>query len=179
MSTKETLEKKLKKLTKGSIMKCRICDNKNTGDFIIIHGKKYHLSCIESLMNKCNKLNKRISYLERNLNKKENEELKKQLEEKDTLVKQCEISVTNVMDCYCERTDCSSRIKDSKKYDSLVQKIENQQQEFIDYLEDMLDSDNDIFSVIRVKDVLNKYKEIIGKDINVDGEGMLDENAKN
>lgn len=37
-----------------------------------------------------------------------------------------------------------------------------QQQEFIDYLEDMLDDDNDIFSVIRVKDVLNKYLETIG-----------------
>lgn len=45
---------------------------------------------------------------------KENKELKKQLE-----------------NCYCNRTDCSSRIKDSKKYDSLVQKIENQQKEFI------------------------------------------------
>lgn len=37
-----------------------------------------------------------------------------------------------------------------------------QQQEFIDYLEDMLDDDNDIFSVIRIKDVLNKYLETIG-----------------
>ena len=26
--------------------------------------------------------------------------------------------------CYCNRTDCSSRIKDSKKYDSLLQKYE-------------------------------------------------------
>ena len=38
----------------------------------------------------------------------------------------------------------------------------NQQKEFIKYLEDMLDDENDIFSVIRVKDVLQKYKEIIG-----------------
>ena len=37
-----------------------------------------------------------------------------------------------------------------------------QQQEFIKYLEDMLDDDNDIFSVVRVIDVLQKYKEIIG-----------------
>lgn len=49
----------------------------------------------------------------------ENQELKKQLE-----------------NCYCNRTDCSSRIKDSKKYDSLVQKVEKQQKEFIKYLED-------------------------------------------
>lgn len=26
--------------------------------------------------------------------------------------------------CYCNRTDCSSRIKDSKRYDSLVQKYD-------------------------------------------------------
>lgn len=38
----------------------------------------------------------------------------------------------------------------------------NQQKEFIEYLENMLDNDNDIFSVVRVKDVLSKYKEIIG-----------------
>ena len=45
--------------------------------------------------------------------------------------------------------------------------MENQQKEFIKYLEDMLDDENDIFSVVRVKDVLQKYKEIIGSDINV------------
>ena len=34
----------------------------------------------------------------------------------------------------------------------------NQQKEFISYLENMLDDENDIFSVVRVKDVLQKYK---------------------
>lgn len=38
----------------------------------------------------------------------------------------------------------------------------NQQKEFIKYLEDMLDDENDIFSVVRVKDILQKFKEIIG-----------------
>lgn len=38
----------------------------------------------------------------------------------------------------------------------------NQQKEFIKYLENMLDNENDIFSVVRVKDALQKYKEIIG-----------------
>lgn len=38
----------------------------------------------------------------------------------------------------------------------------NQQKEFISYLEDMLDDENDIFSVVRVKDILKKYNEIIG-----------------
>ena len=46
----------------------------------------------------------------------ENQELNKQLE-----------------NCYCNRTDCSARIKDSKQYDSLVQKIENQQKEVMEY----------------------------------------------
>ena len=45
----------------------------------------------------------------------ENKKLKKQLE-----------------NCFCNRTDCAGRIKDSKKYDSLVQKIENQQKEVIE-----------------------------------------------
>ena len=53
----------------------------------------------------------------------ENQELKKQLE-----------------NCYCNRTDCSSRIKDSKKYDSLVQKVENQQKEFIECLENEIEA---------------------------------------
>ena len=45
--------------------------------------------------------------------------------------------------------------------------LENQQKEFVNYLENMLDDENDIFSVVRVKDVLSKYKEIIGgKDDN-------------
>ena len=43
-------------------------------------------------------------------------------------------------------------------------KLINQQKEFIKYLENMLDDENDIFSVVRVKDVLQKYKEIIGDD---------------
>ena len=42
---------------------------------------------------------------------------------------------------------------------------ENQQKEFIEWLENMLDNENDICSVVRVKDVLSKYKSIIG-DIN-------------
>ena len=42
-------------------------------------------------------------------------------------------------------------------------KYKNQQKEFISYLENMLDNENDIFSVVRVKDVLSKYKEIIGE----------------
>ena len=38
-----------------------------------------------------------------------------------------------------------------------------EQKEFINYLENMLDDENDIFSVVRVKEVLQKYKEMIGE----------------
>lgn len=92
---------------------------------------------------------------------KENQELKKQLE-----------------NCYCNRTDCSGRIKDSKVYDSLVQKVETQQKEFIKYLEDEIKSYKnrdtyivaDIFGSYNLNDIelklleeiLQKYKEIIG-----------------
>ena len=94
---------------------------------------------------------------------KENQELKKQIEEKDILIKQCELSVSNVMDCYCERTDCSGRIKDSKVYDSLVQKVETQQKEFILYLRHL----SNWYSADGVKqgmvnEILQKYKEITG-----------------
>ena len=46
----------------------------------------------------------------------------------------------------------------------VILKKYNQQKEFIKYLEDMLDDENDIFSVVRVKDALQKYREIIGDD---------------
>lgn len=100
----------------------------------------------------------------------DNAELKKQLEEKDILIKQCDLSVSNVMDCYCERTDCSGRIKDSKVYDILLQKVETQQQEFIKYLEDEIHSCEVVSDLLFnsnkemkvYKEILQKYKEIIG-----------------
>ena len=90
----------------------------------------------------------------------ENQELKNQLE-----------------NCYCNRTDCSSRIKDSKKYDSLVQKVEKQQKEFIEWLEIYIEdrdktrklhkeyslSEEKLSSQYFIlQQVLSKYKEIIG-----------------
>lgn len=81
--------------------------------------------------------------------KEQNEKLKKQLE-----------------NCYCNRTDCSGRIKDSKVYDSLVQKVETQQKEFIEWLEAMsiiYENDyKDIDTAEHYNCVLKKYKEIIG-----------------
>lgn len=32
--------------------------------------------------------------------------------------------ITNLQKCYCNRTDCVGRIKDSKKYDSLQERID-------------------------------------------------------
>lgn len=72
----------------------------------------------------------------------QNQELKKQIEY-----------------CYCNRTDCSSRIKDSKVYDSLVQKTEMQQKEFINFLEDNWKQTQDIWYI----KILQKYREIIGE----------------
>lgn len=45
-----------------------------------------------------------------------------------------------------------------------IEEYEVQQKEFIEYLEDMLVSELDIFTVVRVCDVLSKYKEIIGNN---------------
>lgn len=72
---------------------------------------------------------------------KENQELKKQLE--------------NMTDDYCS----ASKLKHERAIKIVM--INNQQKEFIKFLEDMLDDENDIFSVVRVKDVLQKYKAII------------------
>ena len=69
------------------------------------------------------------------------------------------------------QTDYINLVKRFNDICDKKEELKKQQQEFIDYLEDMLDDDNDIFSVIRVKDVLNKYKEIIGTDTNVGSKG--------
>lgn len=83
-----------------------------------------------------------------------------------------------IENCYCNRTDCSGRIKDSKVYDSLVQKVETQQKEFIKFLEDEISKQkNDIFAntltsedidlyikrikLLKMEEILQKYKEII------------------
>ena len=52
-----------------------------------------------------------------------------------------------------------------KQFDDLVKninKLKEQQKEFINYLKSMLENEKDNFSVARVKDVLEKYKEIVG-----------------
>lgn len=51
--------------------------------------------------------------------------------------------------------------KENNEYAIKLHKYKIQQKEFIKYLKNMLDDENDIFSVVRVKDVLQKYKEIV------------------
>ncbi len=80
--------------------------------------------------------------LYRDFLKEENKQLKKQLEEKENIA--------------CDWKD--SCLENAGK----IEILETQQKEFIKYLENMLDDENDIFSVVRVKDALQKYREIIG-----------------
>lgn len=80
--------------------------------------------------------------------------LKKQLEEERNKVREYSYKLSNFR---CEETYENQQ----KEY---IEYLENQQKEFIEYLENMLDNENDIFSVVRVKDVLQKYKSIIGDD---------------
>ena len=92
----------------------------------------------------------------------------------DLLIRENQELKNRLENCYCNRTDCSSRIKNSKKYDSLVQKIEKQQKGFIEYLEDEIKrlEENNIYQPLQrmaletYKHNLSKYKEIIGVDIN-------------
>lgn len=49
--------------------------------------------------------------------------------------------------------------------------MKNQQKEFIEWLDSMLVSELDVFTEVKICDVLSKYKEIIGKDINVSIKG--------
>ena len=85
---------------------------------------------------------------------KENQELKEQLEEyKKKLMIATKMEIKQI--------DETTFLGIDYFQDKCIN-YETQQKEFIKYLEDMLDDENDIFSVVRVKDVLQKYKEIIG-----------------
>ena len=98
---------------------------------------------IEDLRNAVERLKKIPTYQDL---LKENQELKKQLEENK------------------DKINWYENFEINKTIDKLRIKHNNQQKEFIEYLENMLDNENDIFSVVRVCDVLSKYKEIIGNN---------------
>lgn len=90
----------------------------------------------------CMATDDKLYYQNRIMLLEENQELKKQVEELDKKL-------------FFTKNELDMR---QKSIDNNL----NQQKEFIKYLENMLDDENDIFSVVRVKDVLQKYKEIIG-----------------
>lgn len=109
------------------------------------------------------KVDKTINELVNYTNKiqQENKKLKKQLEEyqlqnidlrADIMIQKMAFPNKAIKD------KTFYELYDMPNYEDLL----NQQKEFIEYLENMLDNENDIFSVVRVKDVLSKYKEIIG-----------------
>lgn len=116
-------------------------------------------------------------------------------EQLNSLVNSCQEEIRQlkkqVENCYCNRTDCSGRIKGSKTYDSLEQKIKNQQKEFIEYMNKTIEECNNYSKYIEkktkelhvrsygktyianeitknevakkiLKEILSKYKEIIG-----------------
>ena len=68
---------------------------------------------------------------------------------------------------------CDEKLKDKNKrlqeriellthYKTLYQSLKKEKEEFRKYLKKMLDDENDIFSVVRVKDVLSKLEESEG-----------------
>ena len=84
------------------------------------------------------------------------EELNKQLENANEQINYLRRSIERKEERIIDLQD--EKIPYTNEY---VAKLLNQQKNFIEYLENMLDNENDIFSVVRVKDVLSKYKEII------------------
>ena len=96
---------------------------------------------IEHLRNAVERLKKIPTYQDL---LKENQELKKQLEENK------------------DKINWYENFEINKTIDKLRIKHNNQQKEFINYLKSMLENEKDNFSVARVKDVLLKYKKIIG-----------------
>ena len=99
----------------------------------------------------------------------ENKRLLKTITHNEKCRRKMQKSLMSIIEKQKEVIDKSiDQINDYKIYcEENQQEMNNvlkQEKEFIKYLEDMLDAENDIFSVVRVKDVLSKYKEIIGGD---------------
>lgn len=83
--------------------------------------------------------------------------------ELDSNVKQLERKIDKLKKQLEKKEDYINKLQASKdKLNKWNYEDTMKQKEFIKYLKDMLDNENDIFSVVRVKDVLNKYNEITG-----------------
>lgn len=70
--------------------------------------------------------------------------------------------VYDYLDCTHRNTELLEENQELKKQLSNSHQIKNQQKEFIEWLENELVSELDVFTEIKVCDVLSKYKEIIG-----------------
>ena len=123
--------------------------------------------------------------------KKENQELKEQLEEykeaisfQKRLSKKYEEDATN---CEKKLEDLRKIIKDSGKlFEYKKNKVTEQQKEFIEWLEKEIEAlefcDNEFIlsnhkkEVKAYKEILLKYKEIIGKNINVSTREIKNDN---
>ena len=92
----------------------------------------------------------------------ENEQLKKQLEnineQANYLRKSVERKEGTIIDLQNERVPYTNEY---------VAKLENQQKEFIDWLEDKIKFSTKPTTCVLLKSILQNYKEIIGNDINV------------
>ena len=93
-------------------------------------------------------------------------ELEQLQQENQSLKKQLEKNQNPLKGIFAQVND-DTLLRDCGAMQSEIDTYKNQQKKFIEYLENMLDNENDIFSVVRVKDVLSKFKKIIGSDINV------------
>lgn len=152
---------KIDKITEGEFAKKYRVVDCNCGK---IYCKGYRCLDLDGLLKENERLKTQLSGTTFCYDEEEHRKLKNQLE-----------------NCYCNRTDCSGRIKDSKVYDSLVQKVANQQKEFINYLQKEIkfyndrveaidsvcssiyseDYDNSKMKLAIYKEILQKYKEII------------------
>lgn len=98
----------------------------------------------------------------------ENQELKKRLEDTNE-----ELELV--------RCDLHNRTSERNGYYRNIEKLENQQKEFIEYLTsyiELLSNKPDLIEESEIdllKEILSKYKEIIGNDINVGSKGGKDE----
>ncbi len=123
---------------------------------------------IEDLRNAVERLKKIPTYQDL---LKENQELKKQLEELEFIVGlRQKRNLISKFDKEYDEEDLKKNpnrdyvviMPDAEEVYRRYYAMKNQQKEFINYLKSMLENEKDNFSVARVKDVLLKYKEIIG-----------------
>ena len=99
---------------------------------------------------------------------RENQELKKQLEylRSGEYINQLKFE-RNMLEDVVNKGEVSKEDKEFIDMTHRNTELLEQQKEFIEWLESMLVSELDVFTEVKICDVLSKYKEIIGKDINV------------